>query len=70
MRRNKKYDYKPLEIRWNDKDGNLDKRVLIDGCLFESTIELAIKDSNGRKTEIWTRNTPYNNKEEECIWEK
>ena len=68
MERNSQYDYKPLEIKYLDRDGNLDKRELIDGCNYESVKEMALKKSNGRRVEIWTRNTPYHNKKEECIW--
>jgi len=70
MERNDKYDYKPLEIKYLDRNGKLDKRALIDGCNYESVKDMAIKESNGRKVEIWTRKTPYHNKTEECIWEK
>ena len=29
----------------------------------------SIKESKGRKVEIWLRKTPYHNKKEKCIWE-
>ena len=66
---NHKYDYKPLEIKYFNINGELDKRALIDGCNYESIKEMAIKESKGRKVEILLRKTPYHNKKEKCIWE-
>jgi hypothetical protein len=62
-------DYKPLEIKFYNNSGEYDSRLLIDGCQLESAIEMAQKESNGRKAEVWTRNTPYHDVEEICLWE-
>ena len=64
-----KYDYKPLEIKWlNKKTGELDKRKLIDGCQYDTVVEMAIKESDGRLAEIWVRDTTYTKLKPECIW--
>jgi len=52
MERNDEYDYKPLEIKYLDKNGKLDKRALIDGCNYESVKDMAMKESNGRKCTV------------------
>ena len=49
-----KYDWKPLIIKWIDELGKESKR-LIDGCQYDTIVEMAKKDSNGRAIELWAR---------------
>ena len=54
MERNKELDYKPYTIKWIDDEANIENR-LIDGCGWESIVEMANKEANGRSIEVWTR---------------
>ena len=47
-------DYKPYTIKWISDDGEVENR-LIDGCAWDSIIEMAEKEAKGRSVEIWTR---------------
>jgi len=60
-------DYKPYTIKWMGDEGEVENR-LIDGCGWDSIVEMADKEAKGRSVEIWTR-PPYDEKRDSPLHE-
>lgn len=60
-------DYKPYSVKWTSDEGEVEN-WLVDGCTWDSTVEMAEKKADNRSVEIWTR-PPYDAKREDPLHE-